>query len=246
MNTPDELFDRIKDILGSSPENMSILEDIVSIDVQVEYYERVAELRCAEPINSYSSDDLLSNRLSANEVQDFLIQLAGTDEVENYRLIEKYVASAPEELKEWGLMALNESRFHLVSSLSDDSGVFISTGLGGKDGKLRYFVVFVPRNSDFSNEHVKLVVDEVNFIFPRYMSVVEQIEILDCFVCVTALIPMGVAVNEPIKAVVDECLSLGCLLSDGYIVTNVKQLSLDEIQKVLNHEPVDGMPFEEQ
>ena len=57
---------------------------------------------------------------------------------------------------------------------------------------------------------------------------------------------MDIAVNEPINAVIDECLTLGCSLNDGYIVTNVKTLSLEEIQKVLNHEPIDGMNFDEQ
>ena len=143
-------------------------------------------------------------------------------------------------------MALNECRFHLVSSLSEEDGVFISTGLGGKSGKLRYFIVFVPNSDGLSQEQKQLVVDEANFLFPRYSSEVEITEILDDFICVTALIPMNIAVNEPINAVIDECLTLGCSLNDGYIVTNVKTLSVDEIKKVLNHEPIDGMSFDEQ
>ncbi|BDX39388.1 hypothetical protein CYCD_27430 [Tenuifilaceae bacterium CYCD] len=69
---------------------------------------------------------------------------------------------------------------------------------------------------------------------------------LDDFICVTVLIPLEIAVNEPIKAVVNECLTLGCSLNDGYIVTNVKELSLEEIRKVINKEPIDGMSFDEQ
>ena len=246
MDNPDELFNHIKSILGESPESMRILEDSISIEVQLEYYKLVSKIRGSEPLKDYNPEELLSKKLTPDEVKEYLIRLAGTDNVENYRLIEQYASVAPTELKDWALMALNESRFHMVSSLSDEDGVFISTGLGGKSGKLRYFIVFVPNSEGLSQEQKQLVVDEVNFLFPRYSSDVEIAEITGDFICVTALIPMDIAVNEPINAVIDECLTLGCSLNDGYIVTNVKTLSLDEIQKVLNHEPIDGMSFDEQ
>ena len=104
--------------------------------------------------------------------------MAGSDDVENYRLIEQYASIALPELKDWALMALNESRFHMVSSLSEEDGVFISTGLGGKSNKLRYFIVFVPNSDGLIAEHKQLVVDEVNFIFPRYNSEIEKVEYL--------------------------------------------------------------------
>lgn len=246
MNNSDELFAQIKSILGESSESMRILEDSISIDVQMEYYKMVSKIRSGEVSKVYSVDDLLNGNLSVEEVKEYLILLAGSDDVDNYRLIEQYVSIAPNELKDWAIMALNESRFHMESSLTEEDGFFISTGLGGKNGKLRYFIVFVPNNEGLTKEQRQLVVDEVSFLFPRHSSEIEVAEVLDEFICVTALIPMNIAVNEPIKAVVDECLTLGCSLSDGYIVTNVKTLSEDEIKKVINHEPVDGMIFDEQ
>lgn len=245
-DNPDELFKQIQSILGSSPESMRILEDSISIDVQMEYYKMVSKIRSVETLKTFIANDLLSHNLNNDDVKEYLIHLAGSDDVENYRLIEQYVSIASPELKDWALMALNESRFHMVSSLSDENGVFISTGLGGKSNKLRYFIVFVPNNDGLIAEQKKMVVDEVNFIFPRYDSEIEKIEILDDFICITTLIPVNVAVNVPIKVVIEECLTLGCSLSDGYIVTNVKELSLEEIRKVINREPVDGMSFDEQ
>lgn len=211
----------------------------------MEYYKMVSKIRTSDSLKHFNPEELLSNRLTPDEVKEYLIRLAGTDNVENYRLIEQYTSIATPDLKDWALMAQNESRFHLISSLSDEDGVFVSTGLGGKNGKLRYFIVFVPNTEGLNADQKKLVIDEVNFLFPRYSSEVENAEISDNFICITALIPMDIAVNEPIKAVIEECLSLGCSLSDGYIVTNVKTLSLDDIKKVLNHEPIDGMNFDE-
>lgn len=246
MNNSDELFAQIKSILSGSSESMRILEDSINIDVQMEYYKMVSKARGSEEPTNSNPYDLLNNKLTPDEAKEYLIRLSGTDDVENYRLIEQYVSIASPELKDWALMALNESRFHMVSSLSDENGVFISTGLGGKSNKLRYFIVFVPNNDGLIAEQKKLVVDEVNFIFPRYDSEIEKTEILDDFICITTLIPVNVAVNVPIKTVIEECLTLGCSLSDGYIVTNVKELSLEEIRRVINREPIDGMSFDEQ
>ena len=56
MDNPDELFNHIKSILGESPESMSILEDSVSIDVQMEYYKLVSKIRSSESLKDYNPE----------------------------------------------------------------------------------------------------------------------------------------------------------------------------------------------
>ena len=90
MDNPDELFNHIKSILGESPESMRILEDSISIEVQLEYYKLVSKIRGSEPLKDYNPEELLSKKLTPDEVKEYLIRLAGTDNVENYRLIEQY------------------------------------------------------------------------------------------------------------------------------------------------------------
>lgn len=48
-------------------------------------------------------------------------------------------------LKKWAIIALQQSRMLLQSTLLDDPGVFISTGLGGQGLLLQYFCVFFYR-----------------------------------------------------------------------------------------------------
>ena len=143
------------------------------------------------------------------------------------------------------MLALNECRFHLVGALTDEEGVLISTGMGGLDGKLRYFIVLIPAVDMLSQQQAKLVTDEVKFIFKHYDSEVERVEMADRYMCITALVPMSVPVNQPVTAVIKECNGMGNLLDEGYIVTNVKTLAPDEIRKVLNREPIDGIYFDD-
>jgi hypothetical protein len=54
-------------------------------------------------------------------------------------------------LKDWAALSLQESRMTLESSLLDENQVIISTGLGGKAKKLRYFaVIAAKRRENFS------------------------------------------------------------------------------------------------
>ena len=91
-----------------------------------------------------------------------LCDLAFIDDVKAYRRIEKFIESASGTLKQWATLSLQESRMLLQSSLLDEQQVFISTGLGGKGKKLRYFVVFlsVNENEMLSSTQQKLLKDD--------------------------------------------------------------------------------------
>lgn len=245
MNSPDDIFEYLKDILGSSTQDFSILEDNIDVNVQMEYYKLAAQIRSNKLNNDINPKELLSGKLTDDQIKALLIHIAISEGVENYRLIEEYTKIVPGNLKGWALLALNESRFHLVSSLTGNGGVYISTGLGGKNGMLRYFIVLLPSDIAFTKEQQQIIIDEIYFLFKRNGAEVETVEVLDGYICTTALIPMDVAINLPIKMVIDECVKLGCPINEGYIVSNVKKLSLDEINKVINNEPLEGLGFEE-
>ncbi len=73
--------------------------------------------------------------------------------MECYRAIESFIEEAEEALGFLGILALNESRMLLESKILDENQVFISTGLGGKDEKLRYFVVLMSRTKAGSDAY---------------------------------------------------------------------------------------------
>ncbi|MGD9976669.1 MAG: hypothetical protein AB7S54_01915 [Bacteroidales bacterium] len=246
METPDDIFKHIQDFLGYSPENINILEAKIDIAVQMDYFNMASKIR-EEDVKSitYSPDELLGNQLTTDQVKEYLIVLAGAGDVANFRIIESYIPLATDETGDWALIALNESRFNVINSLTDGSNVFISTGLGGKKGMLRYFIVFIPEADDFTQAHEQLVIDEIYFSFKRSESEVESVEVVGRFICATVLIPVNIRVDLSVKSVIDECVKSGCPISTGYVVTNVKQLTLDEINRVINKQPVDGMDFDE-
>ncbi|HBK30019.1 MAG TPA: hypothetical protein DDZ78_00130, partial [Porphyromonadaceae bacterium] len=64
-----------------------------------------------------------------------------------YRSIETYHSSPLEpELQNWSSMALVSSRIVLNSDLSGQQQIYISSGLGGQDKKLRFFALFAAKD----------------------------------------------------------------------------------------------------
>ena len=125
---------KIQEAIDSLPENFSILEEQIDVDLQMEYFELARSTREEDEIEGLikTAPDLLYSEESTFELKKkTLVGLAGIDDVEAFRIIEKFHKESSEELKSWAVLALQESRMVLQSSLLEEQQVFISTGLGG-------------------------------------------------------------------------------------------------------------------
>lgn len=239
MEEEENIFEKIQELLGNFKGNYSVLQEQVDIDVQLEYFESSKKFRKSklekdphiliDKLNSASSD--------LNLKKNILIQLASVDQVEAYRAIESYRKNPDPELKDWATLAMQESRVLLESSFLDENQVLISTGLGGKGSKLRYFIVLIARiGLAFEDHHRKIITNELSFILQKYGSDLEEVQYSDRFAAVTALIPLKVSLNNLFNEIIEECNQFGDFLHSNVIVTNVKVLSFDEIKDYLTRE----------
>lgn len=236
MEENENLYEKIREILGNTPANLKVLEQQIDMDLQLEYYE------CSMRVREDRSEDWAVQHmqsLTAPEYGDelkkeILARMASMDRVECFRAIEDYVQEAPESMIQWAIMALNESRMLLESKLMDESQVFISTGLGGKDEKLRYFVVLMTRCKVDLTESQKMVIqNEFEFILKKFDAVLEEADFSDYLATLTLLLPMNYSLKSVFKQAIDECNRYGDFLNDDFIVTNVRILSFGEIKDFL-------------
>jgi hypothetical protein len=242
LENDDNILQRIRELLGGNAENFSILEHQVDVLVQMEYF----EFSKNHPPNEnhefvLSQEDLLySTDSDLIEKKALLVSLASIDRPEAYRIIERYSKIPMPELKDWALMALQESRMLLETRLLDEQQVFISTGLGGKGSKLRYFVVLFPTvNGSFSETQQKLITSEFEFKLRRFHSEIESLNFTDRYVAIVALVPLNVPVKQPFQAAIDECNSLGTFIQSGFLITNVKILNEQEVEDIILNHPSD-------
>jgi len=232
MRDSENLYDKIRELIGNVPGSFNILEEEINVDLQVEYFE--LSKRMAEEYNAdWALDqiDLLEDPdYPPESKKQLLARLATLEDVSAYRAIEGFARFADEELRDWSMLALQESRMHLESNLLGENQVFISTGLGGRDHKLRYFVALISRNEEILNPfQVKIIGDEFPFALSRYQGEVEEYQAEGYLATFLLLLPIQYSVKEVFSEAIKECNQYGDFLRDNCIVTNVKKLTFNEI-----------------
>ena len=230
----DERDDQIRKILEIIPERLTIAEDGISLAIQQEYLEFTKGMN----FKKYSQEDISAITLSLFkpglllfEKKKALAILAQQGTLEAYRAIEKYLESEGHELKDWSVLALQECRILLESSLSDRKVGIVMTGLGGESNRLRYFAA-VRSRSDAALSDIQKDMITRSFLdtCEKFDSNLEEVQSYYNYVTIKVLIPLDVAVADVVEGGIKECNAFGDFLDDCYYVTNVKMPTESEIQ----------------
>lgn len=232
-----QFYHNIRKVLDDLPDNFSILEEQIDIDVQMKYFEHAQKVRSKLQSDEYfeNREQLFLPEISIEQKKEILLSIAVIDDVKAFRTIEKFLNQAEGELKQWAVLAFQESRMLIQSSLLDEQLVFISTGLGGKGQKLRYYVVFINKNRELILNSVqqKLLKDEVIFELNKHEGEFESMDFSEGFSTVLAMLPLQSDLKQIFRNIIDECNQYGGFLDDDMIVTNVKIMSRNEIIEML-------------
>jgi hypothetical protein len=233
----ENIHNKIKDLLGIIPDKYSIIEDQIPIDEQIAYFELSKKYK-----NNVNEEEVFDNadilflpETSVHDKKDILTRLASIEKPKAYRIIEKYLNHSEKEIRGWAKLALLENRMSLESSLLEQNQILISTGLGGKNDKLRYFlVVFFKDKLTFNETHKKVVSNEFELIMNKFNSEIEEFFFQQTYVTITTLIPLDVPLKNMFSKAIHECNQFGNFLEDNFIITNVKKLSDAEINNFIH------------
>lgn len=221
-------------------QNCYMLEEEIDIDIQNKYF--IHSRKIDEDI---TKDEVMSNvhllgkqEVSDDDKKNILAQLATLRDVEAYRVLEKECRKFDnEELNTWSVLAYNESKMILNGSLRNEQQVFISTGLGGKNGKFRYFIALFPsaESKTFSDFQKEFVTKELDFTLSQNNAELEKtIESTEEYLSFKILIPIKTHVPKLFKEVLKNCNQLADFVSKQFIITNVNEMEKDEILDFMN------------
>lgn len=233
----DDILQQIERMLQSNPQNFSIIEEKIDIDTQMAYFKCSKDIKEQESMREVSIlRDLLLNETDDIELHKrVLCELASNDSVEAYRAIEAYHTAAQGDMRNWSAMALREGKMMMESSLLEEKQILISTGMGGKGIKLRYFVVLISQKDDtFSGIQQKIINDEFDYQFKSHNSEIESVEFDKKYAKIISLIPINQPVREVLRKSVEECNQYGDFIQKNFLVTNVKELTTAEIEDFLS------------
>lgn len=236
MAQTDNIYDKIQELLGDIPGNLTILEQQIDADVQLEYFNYAKNIT-----GDFDPDEVLKNRetifrhdLTIDDKKHLLVQLANIDSIEAYRTLEKYIHGSPDQLRDWATLALQECKLLLESKLLDESQVLISTGLGGKGLKLRYFTVLLNvHGRSYSSFEQKIISKEVHFFIKKSKGELEYVRFNKELCTILSIIPLQIPVQGLFDELVGECNQYGEFLNPDYIITNVRELTNSQIRKII-------------
>ena len=236
----DNIYKKIQEAISSLPENFSILEEQIDVELQMEYfnYGRDIKTQFSVELILQHQHDLFDPSIPLDEKKNLLVLLASQEKVEAFRTIEKYAQNPDPELREWSVLALQESRMVIQSSLMDEQQVYISTGLGGKGQQLRYFVVFICTEGveEYSAVQRKLVQNELEYALKNCKGILEEISFEKELAIAVLLLPVKSDIQGVFSNVINECNQYGDFVRPDIIITNVKRMSVDEIRRFINRE----------
>ena len=223
-----------KNVLNS----FTLIDEAIVLSIQEEY------LTFSETIDFNNvdheevlteSDKLFYEHSPIESKKRILILLAHLGIPESCRTLEKYLKISERNLRDWALLSLKKCRTFLESVLLKEEGGFISTGLGGKDNKLRYYFIVGSKDGlPFSETHRNTLKRGFETISHKYKSEIEEINFGATYAMIGILIPMDVAVGEVIEEGISECNKMSEFLFPHYYVTNVKKPTQEEISKYLD------------
>jgi hypothetical protein len=221
----------------TSLDSFDVMEDGIDLSIQREYF----NLSQTIDLDNVDYKEVLkeSNKLFFENIpietkKRILILLAHFGNAESYRTIEKYLKESEENLRDWTLLSLKECRMFLESALLEEEGGIISTGLGGKDNKFRYyFIVSSKGGLTFSETHRNTLKRGFETISQKYNSEIEEINFEPNYAMIRTLIPMDFAAGEVIEEGIRECNKVDDFLYFHYYITNVKKPINEEIIKYL-------------
>ena len=232
----DQVYNKIQELLKSGRNNISVLEEQVDVELQLEYFNTSKKLfnKIDKDVVILEKDLLVDESVDVERKKEILSSLAKLDKPEAFRVLEDYKNNPDNGLEQWSKLAFQESKMVLETSLLGEAPIFISTGLGGQGNKLRYFIVLVANEGvELEEWQNSLANKELTYAFEANDGLVETVQSENDMILITALLPIENNVQKTVTGVVKECNELGNFLKDSFIVTNVKKLSVAEIRKMV-------------
>ncbi|WP_455787367.1 hypothetical protein [Parabacteroides goldsteinii] len=243
MKEEGDVFKKFRDSFSKMDGHFHILEQRVPVELQMEYFkysEQVRKERAKPDLNDMDYTafrESLSNPESTTDYKKYILSMLATSrEVKAYRMLEDYVQHPDEDVSNWAYMALMESRISLESELSDEKQIYISTGLGGKGEKLRFYVLMLSRDRKPFLEYQRKVIErEFAYFLPKADCEIERLTIGEQYVELVFLIPVRADIKLTLDKVINECNQYGDFLSDIFTITNVKELTEQEVTDKTSH-----------
>ena len=222
-------------IFNGLPLNFRVMNIPLSMETQFEFMEVMQGLGERGKVENWREGEarLLSPDTPLEERKVLLAQLTTTDDVEVMRALERYAESCPDDIKGFAQMAAYQSKLFLEASLLGENQIVVASGLGGEGDKMRFFVALQScKRKPLSAAQQRVVQQEVAYQLKQHNVVAESITFEGCYAKVLVLVPMRTGVHRLFQQCIDACNELGEFLEKNMVISTVKALNAEELDKI--------------
>ena len=220
----------IENLLKSIPNDFRAMENKISTKAIDEYYEIANELKGKNKAEIIQNQNKWRELKFSKEVKELLVYLSEIGDVKSYRKIEKIMKSGKSEILDFSYVALKFARLNLENNLFNEPIGFISTELGGKGNKLRYYFVVKSKDKIEKEKESKLI-NELKNICNQDYSEIEEIENHGRYILVKILVSIDIAIGNIIEKLTNKCV----FLDEEYICDNVEKPTTKFIEKWMSN-----------
>ncbi len=233
MRDKNDPFSELRRLIQENPDRVTILEEEIDLKLQMEFYKSIRKAQ--KNISNYNLewviDELFNPNSDVGNKKTMLTVLSAFNEVAAFRAIERYRTNPDTGLEKWSVLAYQSSRMLLSSKLLDSVPLFISTGLGGKDRKLRYSVGMSSASGiELNDFQQKIILSEIDFLFKKNHSEIEHSEFFENIALFVFLIPLEVDVRQLLNQSILSINQFGSFLKESFMITNMQKITVTQMQ----------------
>lgn len=225
-------------ILHHHTDELKLLEEGIDFQTQIDYVEYSHSFdrgELTEEQTIHLGNMLNSVQLPVEGKKKAMTLLAHLGSSTAYRQLEKYYHHPDKELKQWAALALQECKMFVENELTDEMTVFVSSGLGGHQNRMRYYFMVLPlEGKSFTERQKEVIKDEFTIVSNNLRSLVESFDFSDTYVGMTALLPMDIAVATFVESGIRNCNELGEFVFEFYYAANTEIPDEAEIDRIIN------------
>lgn len=244
----EHMMDQMREIAKNNPEKIAIIETSVDPNIQIEFFEKIQKINdnTKEKISIEDSEkELFNPTVTIERKKELLVILVTFGEVESFRLIEKFLESVDVELKTWAYLACQQAKMFLESKLLEETKIYIASGLGGKEHRLRYSFALHSKHNSFNKYQKDTVKGELEYFFKKEDCLIEEVYFEDQYVIATCLVPIFIEIVDLLQIVLKEINEYGDFLNPNVFITNEKKINIAEIETALESKPRKTKPTED-
>lgn len=216
------------------PRDIRIMEVSIPIEIQHDFLARSSELREKQSdsveIDIETIIEEFPQKTDIEIRKTDIVKLAFSGSVKAFRFLEKECENDC-ELIDYFRFGHQLCKIILENSLGETSTSFVSSGLGGKGEKMRYFATIFPNDSTatFNAFQKKIVSSEFTTQIEKFDGEIEKIELNDDYISIVILLSIHEPLDDIIRSTIENCNEFGDYIFKGFMATNISIPSEEEI-----------------